>query len=219
MSIKYGYVRVSTKEQNEERQIQAIKKYVPDILPENIFIDAKSGRTFDRPNYNAMKQLITNIQKAYGDSKKPPVIEVVVEELDRLGRNKQGILDELRWFSDHHIIVRILEIPTTLMDVDAQNDWVLAMVNKIIIEVYAVMAEQEMDKRVKRQREGIEIARKAGKYKGRKPIQINQAKFESVYRQWKSQEIMTKEAMQRLGLKSSTFYRKIKEYEEELLDF
>lgn len=213
MSVKYGYVRVSTREQNEERQVQAIKAYCPDIPQENIFADKATGRTFDRPQYNAMKQLILNVKKAYSNPENRITIEVVMEELDRLGRTKQGILEELRWFADNHIRIRILEIPTTLMDIDPQNDWVLDMVNKILIEVYASLAEQEMEKRVKRQREGIEVAKAAGKYKGRIPIKIDRDKFIAVYEKYKGGEVTAVQAMQELDLKPNTFYRRIKEHE------
>lgn len=213
MGVKYGYVRVSTREQNEERQLQAIKSYCPDVPQENIFVDKISGKTFDRPQYNAMKQLILNVQNAYSNPENPITIEVIIEELDRLGRTKQGILEELKWFSNNHIRMRILEIPTTLMDIDPQNDWVIDMINKILIEVYASLAEQEMEKRDKRQREGIEVAKAAGKYKGRIPIKIDKDKFISVYEKYKAGEITAGQAMQDLNLKPNTFYRRIKEYE------
>lgn len=216
MGVKYGYVRVSTREQNEERQMQAIKAYYPDILQENIFADKATGRTFDRPQYNAMKQLILNVKNAYSNSENQVTIEVIIEELDRLGRTKQGILEELRWFANNHIRIRILEIPTTLMDIDPQNDWVLDMINKILIEVYASLAEQEMEKRVKRQREGIEVAKAAGKYKGRIPIKIDRDKFMAVYEKYRSGEISAVQAMQQLSLKPNTFYRRIKEYEAQI---
>lgn len=213
MGVRYGYARTSTKEQNEQRQLQAIKAYCPDIPQENIFIDKITGKTYDRPQYNAMKQLILNVKNAYSNLENPITIEVIIEELDRLGRTKQGILEELKWFSNNRIRMRILEIPTTLMDIDPQNDWVLDMINKILIEVYASLAEQEMEKRVKRQREGIEVAKAAGKYKGRIPIKIDKAKFISIYEKYKAGEISAIQAMQELGIKSNTFYRRIKEYE------
>lgn len=213
MGVKYGYARVSTKEQNEDRQLQAIRRYWPEIPQENIFVDKITGKTFDRPQYNAMKQLILNVQNAYNGADNPVKIEVVIEELDRLGRTKQGILEELKWFAEKHIRIRILEIPTTLMDIDPQNDWVLDMVNKILIEVYASLAEQEMEKRVKRQREGIETAKQAGRYKGRVPIKVNQDRLAGLFEKWKAGEVTAVQAMQELNLKPNTFYRRMREYE------
>ena len=215
MAVKYGYVRVSTVEQNEERQIKAITEYAPDIPRENIFMDKMSGKTYDRPNYLAMKQLIINVKNAYSNLEKPPIIEVIVEELDRLGRTKQGILEELKWFADNNIRVRILEIPTTLADVGDGNDWVMELSSRILIEVYTTVAEQEMNKRVKRQAEGIAAAKDQGKYKGRKPIFVEKNQFDLVYATWKSGNITARQAMQQLNLKPNTFYRRVHDYEEQ----
>ena len=202
----------STNEQNPERQIQAIKAYRHDMLIENIFIDKQSGKTFDRPNYNTLKLILENLRK----SSKEMHIELIIEELDRLGRTKEGIRKELEWYAKQNIFIHILEIPTTLIDIDAQNEWVLELINKILIEVYSSLAEQEMDKRVKRQSEGIAEAKKQGVYKGRKPIQVNENQFIRVYKEWKGNKIKGKEAMQILGLKPNTFYRRVKEYEASL---
>jgi len=215
-SIDLGYGRTSTVEQCEARQISALLGSKYKIKPENIFIDKQTGKTFVRDKYDTMKALIINIVNAYGDSADRPEINVVIEELDRLGRNKQGILEELRWFESMHVRVRILEIPTTLIDIDKENDWVLDMVNKILIEVYASLAEQEMDKREKRQREGIEEAKKRGVYKGRKPIDVDMATFVLIYQRWKSGELTARKAMEILNLKTQTFYRRVKQYEESI---
>ena len=215
MAVRYGYVRVSTEEQNEERQIKAIMGYAPDIPIENIFVDKISGKTYDRPKYLAMKQLILNVKNAYSNSEKPPIIEVIVEELDRLGRTKQGILEELKWFADNHVIVRILEIPTTLAEVDPANRLAVELTSRIVIEVYTTIAEEEMNKRAKRQAEGIAIAKAQGKYKGRKPISVEMNQFVDVYTIWKSGEITARQAMQQLNLKPNTFYRRVHDYEEQ----
>lgn len=215
MALQYAYIRVSTVEQNAERQTVAITGYAPDIPRENIFIDKMTGKVYSRPQYDAMKQLILNVQRAYSGTESLPAIEVVIEELDRLGRTKEGILEELKWFAEHHVHTRILEIPTTLMNIDPSNEWVLDMINKILIEVYASLAEQEMEKRVKRQREGIEVAKLKGVYKGRQPIAVNEVKFKSVYDRWRAKEITAKQAMKELALKPNTFYRRVKEYEQQ----
>ena len=98
-----------------------------------------------------MKALIEQYRSSF--NKDELVIEVVVEELDRLGRDYQGIMNELNWFRGQNIIVRILEIPLTLQEVNTENKWVIEMTNNILIEVYAQLAEQELRKREKRQRE------------------------------------------------------------------
>ena len=141
-----------------------------------------------------------------------------MEELDRLGRNADGIKKELMWFKEHNIIVRILEIPTTLMEVDKNNRWVMEMVANILIEVYAQLAEAEYEKRAKRQAEGIAIAKEKGVYTGRKPIVINESLFSTVYTKWKSGTITAVQAQKELNLKPNTFYRRVKEYETQEIE-
>ena len=130
----YGYGRVSTKGQSEERQIESLIKYVPDAR--NIYIDKKSGKDFERVEYLAMKKEIRP-----GDT-------LYIHELDRLGRNKQLILDELKYYKEKRVVVKILNIPSTLTDYSSlKNDELqrslMETMNNVIIEVMAIMAEQE----------------------------------------------------------------------------
>ena len=210
MALQYAYCRISTTDQNIERQLLAIKEYAPDIPDNNIFIDKKTGKDFYREQYKEMKVILEHISKAKSKSES---IELIVEELDRLGRNADGIKKELMWFKEHNIIVRILEIPTTLTEVEKGNQWVLDMTTQIIIEVYTAVAQQELEKRAKRQAEGIAVAKEKGVYKGRKPIEINKDLFYAIYTKWKSGEITARQAMQEIGIKPNTFYRRVKEYE------
>lgn len=163
--INYGYARVSTTDQNLDRQITAIKQFKPSISDKNIFTDKQTGKNFDRPQYNAMKIILEHVANA---NESEELVEVVFEELDRLGRNAKGIKQELEWFKEHHICVRILEIPTTLIEIKQENKWVMDLINQILIEVYAAMAEQELEKRAKRQAEGIAVAKEKGVQFGRK---------------------------------------------------
>lgn len=213
MVIQYGYARVSTKDQHLERQLTAIKKYAPGISDNNIFIDKKTGKDFEREQYQAMKVILEHLSKASSSSDS---IELIIEEMDRLGRNATGIKKELLWFKEHNIIVRILEIPTTLLDVDQNNKWVTELINSLLIEVYSAIAEQELEKREKRQAEGIAEAKKKGVYKGRKPIEVNESMFKQIYAKWKATEITARQAMKELDLKSNTFYRRVKEYEQSI---
>lgn len=213
MVIQYGYARVSTKDQHLERQLTAIKKYAPGISDNNIFIDKKTGKDFEREQYQAMKVILEHLSKASSSSDS---IELIIEEMDRLGRNATGIKKELLWFKEHNIIVRILEIPTTLLDVDQNNKWVTELINSLLIEVYSAIAEQELEKREKRQAEGIAEAKKKGVYKGRKPIEVNESMFKQIYAKWKSSEITARQAMKELDLKPNTFYRRVKEYEQSI---
>ena len=207
MVIQYGYARVSTKDQHLERQLTAIKKYAPGISDNNIFIDKKTGKDFEREQYQAMKVILEHLSKASSSSDS---IELIIEEMDRLGRNATGIKKELLWFKEHNIIVRILEIPTTLLDVDQNNKWVTELINNLLIEVYSAIAEQELEKREKRQAEGIAEAKKKGVYKGRKPIEVNESMFKQIYAKWKATEITARQAMKELDLKPNTFYRRVK---------
>ena len=157
-----------------------------------------------------MKVILEHITKANLENE---TIELIVEELDRLGRNADLIKKELMWFKEHNIVVRILEIPTTLTEIDKNNRWVMEMVTNVLIEVYAQLAQVELEKRAKRQAEGIAVAKANGVYKGRKPIQLDNKQFELVYTRWRSNEITARQAMAELNIKSNTFYRRVNEYE------
>lgn len=148
--MRYAYIRVSTKEQHLDRQIEAINEYRPD----EVFSDKLSGKNFDRPEYHRLKSIIRR-----GD-------EIIVKELDRLGRNKDAVKEELKWFKDNGVIVRVLDIPTTMIELPGQ-EWIAEMVNNILIEVIAAVAEQERKKIRQRQKEGIACARERGVKFGR----------------------------------------------------
>ena len=208
--ITYAYERVSSKDQNLERQETAIRNYRPNISDANIFKDKVTGKTFDREHYNEMKIILEHLSKVNATN---DLIEVVFEEMDRLGRDKESIKKELQWYKDHGIYIRILELPSTLVDIDSNNKWVMDMVTNILIEVYATMAQQELEKRAKRQTEGIIEAQKKGIKFGRQPIQLNESEFMTVYNSWKASEINARQAMNILGVKPNTFYRRVKEYE------
>ena len=120
MQKEFGYARVSTAHQREDRQIQRLLEY--GVEERNIMIDKQSGKDFDRIGYISLKQ---NMLRS-GDT-------LVITELDRLGRNKAMIKSELEWFKSEGIRVKILNVPTTLLDCGGQ-DWVLDMVSNILIE-------------------------------------------------------------------------------------
>lgn len=208
MIFNFAYARVSTDEQETERQKQAIKEYCPEIEEKDIFIDKATGKNFDRPSYQLMKSIIERV------STEENQVELTIEEFDRLGRNKQQIQEELRWFKEHHTRVRILNLPTTLVDVPGDSSYLLEMVQNILIEVMGTIAEEELRMRKKRQMEGIEIARQKGKYRGRKPVQIEEKAFLDKYARWRKGEITAAEAMRLLGVKANTFYRRVALYEE-----
>lgn len=203
-SIILGYIRVSTDEQNLDRQITAIKEYreIEDI---NIFIDRQTGKNFEREGYIALKGFISNYRRLL--DKDDLIIELVIKELDRLGRDYNGIMSELQWFRDNGVIVRILEIPLTLQEVNKEQGWLLDMTLNIIIEVYARLAQQEVEKRAQRQMEGIREARNRGVRFGRPQIQIDQKQFIEVAKCALAGEITHTKAMQALGLRRNTYYK------------
>ena len=197
--MKYFYARVSTKEQNLARQIETAEKY--NIPTENIYCDKISGRIKERPQYDILKERLVR-----GD-------EVYFQELDRIGREKALIKDELEWFKSNGIIVRVLDLPTTLIEFPAGQEWVLEMVNNILIEVLGTIAEQEWEKIRKRRNEGIaampivdgkRVSTKTGMPTGRPPkgIDITEMRCRVA-----GGEITVTAACKELGISRSSWYR------------
>lgn len=195
----FAYIRVSTKEQNTDRQYDSLKDYVSDTQ-RDIFIDKISGKTFDRPQYNALKATLRE-----GDT-------LIIKSLDRLGRDKQGIKKELEYFKENGIIVKCLDIPTTLIDLQGYGDFqkaIMDMINNILIEVIGTIAEQERKTIRHRQQEGIQSAKERGKVFGRPQIQKSST-WNDTIKEWKAGNITAVEAMKREGLSNATFYRMVK---------
>ena len=195
----FGYARVSSKEQNLDRQVLALKKYVEQ---DKILVDKASGKDLKREAYQALKG---SLGLRAGDV-------LYITSLDRLSRNKEEIKQELQWFKSHKISLKILDLPTSLIEVPEGQEWIQEMVQNILIEVLASVAQQERITIHQRQREGIEAARKKGKQFGRPEVKTPDG-FEEMYWKWNRGEITAKRAMQKLGLKRSTFYRMVKKYE------
>lgn len=202
MVKKYGYARVSTKEQNLDRQILELKKYVAD--ERDIITDKQSGKDFERSGYQSLKNTLLR----QGDT-------LIIKSLDRLGRNKQAIKDELEYFRKAGIRVQILDLPTTMIEVpDGENgNWIIEMLNNMMIEVLSSMAEQERLTIRKRQAEGISAAKAKGKHLGRPKAEYPDA-WEQIYKFWRDGNITAVQAMQQLNIKKSTFYKLVKEYEK-----
>ncbi|APF24744.1 recombinase family protein [Clostridium butyricum] len=209
----FQYIRVSDNDQNEDRQLEALKKYCDSekihVEQNNIFIDKKSGKNFDRPNYIKMKNSL----------RKNDV--VIIYELDRLGRDKQMIKEELMYYRDKSIRVIILDIPTTRMDLSAMEDGVakamLDMINNVLIEVLATISEEERKKIRKRQAEGIAIAKAKGVYTGRKSITREDLpkNFSKLYKQWSNNEISATQFAKLIDVKSrTTLYKYIGIYKQ-----
>lgn len=192
MQKEFGYARVSTARQHEDRQVQALLDY--GIEERNIVVDKESGKDFNRLGYLSLKEKWLR----RGDT-------LVVKELDRLGRNKAKIREELEWFRAEGIRVKILNVPTTLLDCEGQ-DWVLDMVSNILIEVMASVAEDERVKIHQRQAEGIAIAQEKGVVFGR-PVVAKPDNYEAVMALVGSGQLKAVEAMRELGVKKTTYYK------------
>ncbi|SHI02848.1 Site-specific DNA recombinase [Clostridium collagenovorans DSM 3089] len=179
----FGYVRVSTKEENQERQIKALLDYEKNLEEDNIYTDKQSGKDFNRKNYLGLKEKLRK-----GDT-------LIIKELDRFGRNKSMVLDELNYYKALGVRVKVLDVPTILMDLDSFGNEVakamIDMINNLLIEVLSTISEQERIKIKQRQAEGIAIAKREGKYKGRKAVTEKDLpkNFSKVYKQWKNKSI------------------------------
>lgn len=194
----YGYARVSSREQNTDRQIEALTKFgVPE---QNIIVDKASGKDTEREGYQYLKRQI--LRK--GDT-------LVIKELDRLSRNKADIKRELENFKDMGVRVKILDIPTTLTDFPPEQLWIQDMVTAILIEVLGSIAENERMKIRARQREGIEAAKKKNVRFGRPPKTLPE-NWREVMAAVKRGEMRPVDAMRELGMSRSSFYRLASQY-------
>lgn len=199
----YGYHRTSTKEQHLDRGIIEIQRFCEsqNIKLTGIFTDKLTGKNFDRPRYTV---LVEDVLRE-GDT-------LIITELDRLGRNKQEILKQLQSLKDKGVRVMVLELPTTLIDL-SQMDNALARlmietINNVLIEIYASLAQAEMEKKEKRQREGMEAKKLRGEWDevGR-PRAIEQEKFNQEFIRVVQKEVTPTQLQRELGLTSSTYYR------------
>ena len=196
---KFFYARISTKDQTLERQIVEAKKL--GIDESYIFLEVASGKDFKRREYQLLKRMLREGDVLY------------IKSLDRLGRNKQMILDEWNELVKvKKVDIVILDMP--LLDTTKYKDMngLENLISDIILQLLSYMAEDERLRTKERQREGIKIAREKGIKFGRRKIDPGE-KFEEVYQEWKSGQITAVKAMEMLGLKSNTFYRRVKEYE------
>lgn len=180
--MKIGYIRVSTTEQNTMRQEVLLK----DLGVDEVFIDKASGKNTDRPE---LKRMLNYVRQ--GDV-------VIVESISRFARNTRDLLELIEQLTAKHVefISKKEAIDTT------------TPTGKFMITIFGAVAELEREYILQRQQEGIAIAKAQGKYKGRKPIV--HPEFDKIVAKWKSGSITAVEAMRRLNMKPSTFYRKVR---------
>ena len=193
MSKTVAYIRVSTKDQNLERQLAVLKAL--GIKEKYIYQDKQSGKDFDRTGYQYMKKCLE------------PEDTLIIKELDRLGRNQQELKKEWEYFKDNEINVRVLDLPALNINYDDENIKPLAkMINNIIFEIMSWKAENERETIRKRQAEGIAVA-KANNVKFGRPKTKIPDNFYDVYCKWKNGEITATQAIKETGLKRTNFYK------------
>lgn len=194
----YGYIRVSSRDQNEERQVVAMREFgVPDA---NMVIDKQSGKNFDRPGYlKLMRKLKT------GDV-------LVVKSIDRLGRNYDEILEQWRYITkekEAHVVV--LDMP--LLDTRQGRDLTGVLIADIVLQLLSYVAQTEREFIRQRQREGIEAAKARGVHFGRKPMEKPE-NYREVMTAWKNGEISGRNAAQQLGISHTAFQKWVKNEKE-----
>ena len=197
--MEFMYIRCSTKDQNEARQVAKAKEL--GIDDRHIFIEKASGKDFERPVYQGMK----NATLREGDV-------LYIDSLDRLGRNYDGIVAE--WQSlTKEVGVDIVVLDMPLLDTRKNKDLLGTLISDIVLQLLSYVAQNEREKIRTRQREGIEEAKKEGKYKGRKPVEVNPYEFEKLLGEVRSGERTNKYVMDKLGLTRTTYYKLIGEFD------
>lgn len=197
--MEFMYIRCSTKDQNEARQVEKAKEL--GIDDRHIFIEKASGKDFDRPVYQGMK----NATLREGDV-------LYIDSLDRLGRNYEGIVAE--WQSlTKEIGVDIVVLDMPLLDTRKNKDLLGTLISDIVLQLLSYVAQSEREKIRSRQKDGIEVAKKEGKYKGRKPVEVNPYKFGKLMGDVKEKRRTATSVMNELGLTRTTFYKLVGEWE------
>ena len=183
--MKIGYIRVSTQEQNTIRQEVLMKSLGVD----EIYIDRMSGKNANRPELQKMMEYVRK-----GDT-------VIVESISRFARNTRDLLELVE-----KLTAKGVEFVSLKENIDTTTPQ-----GRFMLTVFGALAELERENILERQREGIEIAKSEGKYKGRKPIDYDEAQMKALCKKWRAGEITATAAMKELGLKPNTFYRRVKE--------
>ncbi|HDR3897109.1 TPA: recombinase family protein [Bacillus cereus] len=207
MANIYGYIRVSTKDQNEQRQLH--KMMERGVEARRIFVDKASGRHFDRPQYQLLKRILSQSDIVY------------IDALDRMGRNYDEVISEWKYITrELQADIVVLENETLF---DSRKFREMGDMGRLMedqfLSLLSYVADQERKKILQRQAEGIAVAKSQGKHLGRPQLNLsalNQKKLyiiEETYPKWKNREITGVQFMKLLELKKNTFYKIIKEYE------
>lgn len=194
---QFAYIRVSTKEQNVDRQLMALEPY--HIPKKNIYCDYQSGKNFERPAY---KRLMKRIKR--GDL-------LIIKSIDRLGRNYNDILVQWQHITKE-IGADILVLDMSLLDTRVKDGNLTGtLIADLVLQILAYVAQTERDFIRQRQAEGIAAAKAKGKKFGRKPIEMPD-EFEEIFMEWYDGQLSSDDAAKRLQISRSTFYRRCKQY-------
>ncbi|MGH2319795.1 recombinase family protein [Planococcus sp. SE5232] len=196
---KFGYIRVSSKDQNEGRQLEAMRKM--GITERDIYLDKQSGKNFERANYQLLKRIIRKGDILY------------IHSLDRFGRNKEEILQEWNDLTKN-IEADIVVLDMPLLDTTQYKDSMGTFIADLVLQILSWMAEEERERIRKRQREGIDLALQNGIQFGRPAVYVSE-EFKEVYRKWKSGELTAVQAMQEAEVKKTSFYKLVRALEEQ----
>ena len=193
----YGYVRVSTREQNEDRQLIALREMA--VPEKNIFMDKQSGKDFQRPQY---KKLVRKLKK---DDL------LYIKSIDRLGRNYAEILEQWRILTkEKGIDIVVLDMP--LLDTRRGKDLMGTFLSDIVLQVLSFVAENERTNIRQRQAEGIAAAKARGVQFGRPPLPLPE-NFHEVHQAWRNKKIPLPQAASECGMPVGTFYAKARQFE------
>ncbi len=189
--MEYGYIRVSTKEQNEQRQLIAMQEF--GITGKQIYMDKQSGKDFERKNYKRLVRKLKN-----GDT-------LVIKSIDRLGRNYDEILEQWRLITkEKQAAIVVLDMP--LLDTRQSRDLTGTLIADIVLQLLSYVAQTEREFIRQRQAEGIAAAKQQGVKFGRKPMERT-ATFYAVKERWLRKELSARNAAKQLGITHSTFLR------------
>ena len=189
----WGYIIVSSKDQNEDIQIIEIESLV--TTKDHLIIEKISGKDFNRPKYQSMKNLMND-----NDT-------LVIKSLDRLGRNYEAIKEEWQDFKKRNIHVRVLDMP--LLNTENKDDLTANLINDVVLELLSYVAESERKNAKQRQKEGIKAEKDKGVKFGRPSVELPD-NWDSVIKDWKAGKITAKQAMDLTGMKRTSFYKLIK---------
>ena len=188
----YGYIRVSTREQNEDRQRLALAA-LP-VPKENIYMDKQSGKDFERPQYRRLVRRLRRDDLLY------------VKSIDRLGRNYSEILEQWRMLTkEKGVDIAVLDMP--LLDTRRGKDLMGTFLSDIVLQVLSFVAENERDNIRQRQAEGIAAAQARGVRFGRPPLPLPD-NFHMLHQAWRGQKITLRQAARACGMPTGTFYSK-----------